>query len=134
MSRPKSEKTILLDQERAIRKERREQKRIEKEDRRLARETTRKAREGFDAKNGEVHEMQRSDFKPSLRCKLCGEGSMEVMVSGFGLVCWRCEAEARLIVEGQQLEENSGPVPDLLGQGKELDGERCVAQLPLFES
>jgi len=132
MSRPKSEKTILLEKERAIRQERREQKRIERETKRAARELKRTAQESYDAKNGGGdHEMKYSEFKPALRCKLCGEGSMEVAVSGFGFVCWKCEPEAKLIVQSK---ENSGPAPDLLGQGKELSGERCVAQLPLFES
>jgi len=129
MSRSKSPERILLDQERAIRKERREQKRIEKEARRAARELKAKAQESYDAKNGEDHEMKRSDFKPALRCKLCGEGSMEIAIPGFGFVCQRCEAEARLIVQSK---ETSGPAPDLLGQGKELGGERRVAQLALF--
>jgi hypothetical protein len=131
MSRPKSPERILLDQERAIRRERREQIWAERGVRRAAREAKRQARESYDAKNGGDHEMKCSEFKPSLRCKLCGEGSIEVAVSGFGFVCWKCEPEAKQIV---QTKEDSGPAPDLLGQGKELGGERRVAQLALFES
>ncbi len=103
MSRPKSPERILRDQERAIRRERRELRQAEKASRRAAREIKHKAQTSFDAKNGGPHEMKRSDFKPALRCKLCGEGSMEVSVPGFGFACWGCEAEARLIVqpEGQ---------------------------------
>jgi len=87
-----------------------------------------------EARDRELYAMKRSEFKPSLRCKLCGEGSMEVAVPGLGFVCWKCETEARLIVASQQPEETSGPAPDLLGQGKELGGEGQTAQLPLFES
>lgn len=120
MSRPKSPERILRDKERAIRRERRELRQAEKAARRAARDIKRKAQESFDAKNGGDYTMKRSEYRPALRCKLCGEGSMDVVIAGFGFVCYRCEAEARLIVVS--------PQPD--GQGeKDNEGNQSLFQL-----
>ncbi len=120
MSRPKSPERIQRDKERAIRRERRELRQAEKASRKAARDIKHKAQASFDAKNGGPHEMKRSEFKPALRCKLCGQDSMDVVIAGFGFVCWRCEAEARLIVEGQQ--------PELPGE-KHNEGNQSLFQL-----
>jgi hypothetical protein len=91
MSRPKSEKTILLEKERAIRRERREQQRVEKEARRVTREVKRTARESYDAKNGGVHEMKISVFHPRLCCQGCGGfGIATRWLPGVGPVCPEC--------------------------------------------
>jgi len=90
MSRVKSPERILLDQDRAIRRERREQKRIERETKRAARELKAKAQENYDAKNGGDHEMRRSEFTTSGCARCHGFGIATKWLPGVGPVCPEC--------------------------------------------
>ena len=116
MSRPKSEKTLALERDRAIRRERRELKRKAREARRAKREMKRRVREGI-AQNG-VPKVERTisvhDALSHNPCDSCHRivGNIDIIQRFCRTCCYsenREEVVARIHKENSLIETSAKP-------------------------